>query len=729
MPSTTRQPNPRPKWMLLIAKFVAVGLWLNACAIGAIPPTTPGGVINGNLYASVGSSGRRPIQLTSFPLQLKEVETNSVIGYALSDPIGNYLFAALSPGVYQVCWEQPGWVTGCSPEEIQVGRDTTSYPANLFITPAISKNQAGNVQSGVVFGNVRLPNGTLPIFHSSLFVIDVKTEVELLDQDDFVIQGPIEPNFNGDFIFTNVPSTVERVRARFGNDVVEGEISDNTNILTGENGLDLTFTNHPPVIRELKAELAGQTRDNDTPIVTVHVDVYDEDDDLLTYQWAVVESTAEVTGREDRATWRLPKAPGLYTIYLLVEDEKGGYAAGDLTLSNTIEQVVDPDEALAEGVARGEQASAGPVCQKLTDAHGPLPNYIDFLTLGYYVGNAAVKDAEAYYKAVDPKHKRTNLRDWWEVNKFNRETGLPEAAGAVSEHLDYLNNSALGVGRDVHCLKQLSGNVACYVTNYGFADQEPDNANFAAQHYAPEAGKTVAMEYAPIEGSPYITPVVKFFAFEQLGTEDGVRIEGLHLGGNDFAYLPTLCLYCHGGQYRKGPGTDPANLGASFREFDSARYCFPGSRLQPNPDEARTIHRLNQIVLDTNPALAIQELIRNWYPSANDDTPINFVPADWQVREPSSPVQPSTLYSDIVSKSCRTCHIAYAEHRRSTWSTYAQFEAKKNKICDMVFAHPQMPHAQIPYNNFWRVFQDQPDPLATYLGYDWTAGADGCPTP
>jgi hypothetical protein len=730
MSSITRLPNQRLNWVLLAAKLVIVSLWLNGCVIRLTTLSTEGGSINGKIYAGGGTAVRTRIQLPNFPLYLREMRTNRAVGYTVTDPMGNYTFSALSPGKYQICWQQAGWVTGCSPEEISVGRDPTTYAADLFIAPAISMDQAGNIKAGVVWGNVRLRNGTLPVFRSRLFAINVKTKVELLDQHDDVIQGPIEPTLNGDFVFTDVPISADRVRARFGNDVVEGTLSDKTRILTGVMPIRLIFTNHIPVIAEIKADLAQQTRENGRPVVTVHARVNDEDGDPLTYRWIVVESAAAVTGQEDSATWRFPAPPGLYTLYLFVQDSKGGYASSDLTLSNTEDQVVDPNVVLEASLVHKGSAFATKICQKPSVAHGP-PHSNPFLTLDYRVGDATETDAQNYYKAVDPLNQRKNLIGWWQTNGFD-QAGQPVAGtGVITAHLDYLNTSLLGVGRDMHCLRQISGRVACYVTNYGLANQDPKNTDLAAAHNLNVAAATVAMEYAPIEGSSDPTPVVKFFAFDKLKIDRGIRITGLKLGGNDFAYLPTLCLYCHGGQYVASQGTNQANLGANFREFDSKTFCFPQSRLQPTAPEAQTIHRLNQMILATNPAQSIQTLIQNWYPSSgSSDTPVDYVASDWQVSGQSGQqVQPEQLYRKVVNRTCRPCHIAYVGANRFDWSTYAQFNAKKSVICPIVFEAPQMPHAKIPYDNFWRVHQDQPEFLAKYLGYDWSGGAHGCPVP
>lgn len=727
------QSKQRGQWLQFVTCLVAVSLWLNGCVIRPASISNEGGIIKGNAYVGQETARQTRVQLAAFPLYLREVQTDRVVAQVTTDPAGNYTFAGLPPGNYQICWQQAGWVADCSQETITVGQRTASYPAALFVAPAIGTDPADNIETGIVLGNVRLRNGALPLFRSNLFGINITSTVELLDQDGAPIQAPVAPNNNGAFIFTDIPINADRVRARFGADVIERPLFDKARILNGVAPVDLAFTNHFPEILALKADLTHQTRTNDLPTITVQAEARDQDGDPLTYSWAVVESTAAVTWQGAQASWRLPSTPGLYTLYLLVQDGKGGYAASDLTLSNTNERIVDPDSVVAAALASEASPSTSPTCQAPPTPHSP-PHDTQFLTWDYYIGNATAQDAQDYYQAVDPQNQRTTLRQWWATNGFDAATGHPiTSTGVISANLAYLNNSALGVGRDMHCVQQLSGNVACYVTNYGLPNQKPINADYAATRNPQQVGATVAMEYAPVEGSSDLTPVVKFFAFDKLNIADGIRIKGLKLGGNDFAYLPTLCLYCHGGRY-SATSANQINLGASFREFDSTTFCFPQAGLQPTSAQAQSIYQLNQIISATHPAQAIQQVIQNWYPvapnaaaSANSVTPADYVPPDWRVSVQSEQIQPPQLYRNVVNKSCRTCHIAYAEVERFNWSSYTEFKVEQDSICEKVYALPAMPHAKIPYDNFWRNGQNQSALLATFLNYDATGGAQGCP--
>ncbi len=184
---------------------------------------------------------------------------------------------------------------------------------------------------------------------------------------------------------------------------------------------------------------------------------------------------------------------------------------------------------------------------------------------------------EQYYAAVDPLELRTTLKDWWLANGFTSKGFHPTAV-----RTSYHNLNDLGFGRDMNCLQSVGG-LACYVTNYGQADNSPgvDNALLAQNRAGP--GATVTMEYSQIEGGPS-TKVVKFFAYG--ASSPNGRINAVDLDGNGDKPIPQLCATCHGGRYEPvdpfNPTFDevsaPNYLHSSFREFDLDTFRYPGLR-------------------------------------------------------------------------------------------------------------------------------------------------------
>jgi hypothetical protein len=300
--------------------------------------------------------------------------------------------------------------------------------------------------------------------------------------------------------------------------------------------------------------------------------------------------------------------------------------------------------------------------------------------------------AERYYSVVDPQNRRGTLQEWWVVNGFDQD-------GAGGVRAAYLNRNDLGLGRDMHCLQQ-SDAVACYVTNYGNPDGSPGNSELAWRADRARAGATVAMEYSAIEGSADPTKMVKFFVFRG-GTGNAERIDGVDLDGRGEKFVPGLCVVCHGGNYVPALGANPqpseGELGASFREFDLATYGYPAGG--PRSAQELAFEQLNKIVLRTNPAPAIKDLITGWYADGGSQNR-DYIPLGW-----ADSAEHASLYENVVARSCRTCHVAldsYYSNNAISWTSFEQFKAERSQIRRFVCGdHKTMPHAGITFSNFW----------------------------
>ena len=78
--------------------------------------------------------------------------------------------------------------------------------------------------------------------------------------------------------------------------------------------------------------------------------------------------------------------------------------------------------------------------------------------------DAIVAASKAYYLSVDPNGDRDTFGKFKTKHGFNQNPAVSVAGEVVGQ---YANSGDLGFGRDMHCLKKVSGDVACYVTNYG----------------------------------------------------------------------------------------------------------------------------------------------------------------------------------------------------------------------------------------------------------------------
>src|SRR5262249_53231464 len=92
----------------------------------------------------------------------------------------------------------------------------------------------------------------------------------------------------------------------------------------------------------------------------------------------------------------------------------------------------------------------------------------------------------------------------------------------------------------------------------------------------------------------------------------------------------------------------------------------------------------------------------------------------------------STLYHDVVKRSCRTCHVAFTNDTSPSginWVTYEQFKAQRSTIKGFVLCDNRfMPHAVITYRNFWlSASPHEPGALRNYSdGAAWPA-LGACP--
>lgn len=312
-----------------------------------------------------------------------------------------------------------------------------------------------------------------------------------------------------------------------------------------------------------------------------------------------------------------------------------------------------------------------------------------FLTGPY--GTFLPEDGETvatdYYAAIDPSSLKTTLGDWWDENGFDPTDG--SALGAV--RAAYLNFNDLGFGRDMHCLEN-SGDLACWVTNYGLPNQNLGNADAAESQDATQRGATVTMEY---DASAAATERVQFFVFGG-GVASAPRIKFADLDGLGPKPVPHLCTVCHGGRFNDT--TKKADY-ARFREFDLPSFKYSSGRSWDFGDssllsaELTAYASLNEMVRDIAPSPSpIRSLIDEWYPGGfGPGTPpvLPDPPSGWSTEV--------TGYHDVYAKSCRTCHLA-RDGSGPTFDTHTSFQFTPYVVCD---SPKRMPNAFVTYKNFW----------------------------
>lgn len=356
----------------------------------------------------------------------------------------------------------------------------------------------------------------------------------------------------------------------------------------------------------------------------------------------------------------------------------------------------------------------------------------------------------------------SNFQAWLAHAGFRPDAPLGNIDISDTEQVSYLNFNDLGFGRRMTMRKDSNGNVYSFVTNFGCGNQDLNDANSAQNNDAVKLGATVAMEYSqlnqsvgisaglPFTGDANTSKVVKFFIFDTKGSNiittynplAAKLLNAADLDGNGNKFVPNLCVTCHGGKklepvtnFGEVSTTDlPAILdrltfpdatitaaqaslradsntpqtGSNFREFDLASFRYPAivptnatTHVPTNMNVVKQFNLLNNFVLHTNPTPAISQLINGWQPGwlpgSNGIFNDAFVPTDWTDQP--------TLYKDVITKSCRTCHVALGNNSPVDFTKYSEFASYRNDIASKVYhlsTDNQMPHSLISYLNFWR---------------------------
>jgi mono/diheme cytochrome c family protein len=343
-----------------------------------------------------------------------------------------------------------------------------------------------------------------------------------------------------------------------------------------------------------------------------------------------------------------------------------------------------------------------------------------------FIGLDDAATATAYYAAIDPANSKTTLDTWKTANGFNSG----DEASAV-----YFNAGDLGFGRGMH-LKTTGGNVAYYVTNYPTVEEARLNVNSIA---------TVAMDYSAL--TPGGTQFTKFYVYGA----DGGRLLSADLDGRGQKFVPKLCITCHGGnpQALNGAGQypDDGNVQAKFIPFDPESYEYSNVEIPPfsgtlpfgKAAQEPAFKTLNTRILDTDPTVAVRQLVEGWYGGAGLPSSVhnsNFVPPGW-----TTPVDKSSLYSNVVKNSCRACHTTRSGP--IDWASYSGDLAEPNpgtypnqglkEYGDLakyrVCTDRTMPNAKRTFFNFWlSTSPNRPAALGTG-GLDGWSPTDACPSP
>jgi hypothetical protein len=251
-------------------------------------------------------------------------------------------------------------------------------------------------------------------------------------------------------------------------------------------------------------------------------------------------------------------------------------------------------------------------------------------------------------------------------------------------------------------------------------------------------------------------PFVRFLIFGP----NGDLLASVNLDGNGEKFVPGACVACHGGTgyfaLASDSDTEPAasepifggfpelgvldgaDLGSYFLPYDVDNFQFHSTRHPYTKDDQQSaIFKLSYSAWQTNvdianvnagrpnqetpQAMAFDSLFHGWYPNSSTFNS-TYVAAPY--KQPQTDPFSEFLYTHVVARSCRTCHIAM---------DYANFDREvppsntlQNLVCGQFFTGPPqgpfgressytMPNSRVTFDRFW--LSDQSNELTDHYKF------------
>lgn len=281
----------------------------------------------------------------------------------------------------------------------------------------------------------------------------------------------------------------------------------------------------------------------------------------------------------------------------------------------------------------------------------------------------------------------------------------------------------LGLGRRVNCTpigNAASRSTMCWATSHGSIPtpgQSPNGVALAAAGEQMTDIKSVNIIITSAQGAffgtwesarPIVTRADTATEREDAFVDASGKRYVTALDSQGLKSVPNACLSCHGGRY---DATRKIVVGASLLPLIPANLTFSSPQARGNSQEQ--IRRINQIILDSNPAPAISSQITALY-NGSPGTP--GTPANDAAVPPGWAAQPG-LYRQVIAPYCGTCH--FAQTGLLHFGTFANVMDNKQRIQKAVCVDFSMPHSEQGLRRFWTDggAVSLPGLLSTVLGY------------
>lgn len=335
------------RWTLLVltilgtvfAGFQYFGAWSPATAQPA--PKRGPLVVRGYIATPIGGrqdtfanvavqQPQRDVYLPNIDVFLRSASGGDETKTVATDLSGRFTLKAPKPGRYHVCWKAKGFESDCA-------KDTITVTAPVFLsTVRILPDRRD--KATVIFGNVKMKDGTRARRLEPIANINAFATVELLDSGGNQIQKVYVNNFD-EYLLAGVPARKAiTLRARIEGATREQRILPEANIGAASfHPINLVFNNSQPRVDPIVATDTDGTRvkvARPGQKVLLQERSSDKDGDRLTLKWQAADGSGTLSATDSpNISWQLPEKPGLYSVRLIVWDKKGGYAISDLSLA------------------------------------------------------------------------------------------------------------------------------------------------------------------------------------------------------------------------------------------------------------------------------------------------------------------------------------------------------------------------------------------------------------
>lgn len=263
---------------------------------------------------------------------------------------GKFHLFAPSPGTYEICWKVQE-LEGCS-RRVVVDGSTDVYLETVSVEP----------DGAILSGEVLTADGRACWVQDPFFALDVTTTVDVTRADGQQIRQGILANGSGEYAVLGLEPGRYELRAR----CEAAETQQTVSVGSTHSAADLTLPNRAPRIVAVAGfdDGEGTTRAEPGTELLVQPTLRDPDEDSVEVLWRLLDGSGTLApAAGDARSWELPSRPGLYTLYAMARDGRGGYAYERLTL-----QVGDPSVRFSGRVI--DEVTLAPVAGAQVEVNG-----------------------------------------------------------------------------------------------------------------------------------------------------------------------------------------------------------------------------------------------------------------------------------------------------------------------------------------------------------------------